>query len=88
MKNLIIDGGKFDSVESFYTYIVTLFPQTKEYFGNNLDALYDILSEESFEKIQVKQFQKMRFELGDSFFMSFQEILFELDVQDQIVFEV
>jgi RNAse (barnase) inhibitor barstar len=88
MKNLIIDGGKFDSIESFYKYVTLLFPEHGEYFGENLDALFDILSDESFGDIIIKEYQKMRFELGDEFFVSLQEILFDLDVQWKIVFEV
>ncbi len=88
MKNLIIDGAKFDSTSAFYTYIMSLFPEKKEYFGENLDALYDILSDESYESITVKEYQKIRFDLGDDFFMSIKEILFDLDIKKNLNFEV
>ncbi len=88
MKNLIIDGDKFESTESFYEYMISLFPQKKQYFGSNLDALYDILSDESYESITIKRYQKIRFDLGDELFMNIQEILFDLDVTWEIVFEV
>lgn len=68
MKNLVIDGARFDSITTFYTYILSLFPEKKEYFGENLDALYDILSDESYETITIKEYQKIRFDLGDDFF--------------------
>ncbi|MBP9779646.1 barstar family protein [Candidatus Gracilibacteria bacterium] len=88
MKNLIIDGNQFDSVLSLYDYILSIFPEKREYFGRNLDALYDILSEEAYQSIRVIAYQKIRFELGDEFFIALREILFDLDVSQGIYFDV
>lgn len=87
MKNLVIDGAQFDSITTFYTHILSLFPEKKEYFGANLDALYDILSDESYETILVKEYPKIRFDLGDEFFVGLEEILFDLDVKKSLTFE-
>ena len=88
MKNLIIDGNKFDSIHGFYESILLSFPMRKGAFGKNLDALYDILSEESYESIRVVWYQKIRFELGDEFFRDLSEILFELTLEKALIFEV
>jgi RNAse (barnase) inhibitor barstar len=88
MKQLLIDGGQFDSQKSFYESILRVFPEAKEHFGYNLDALYDVLSEESYDTIVIRDFQKVRFDLSDEFYMSLLEILFDLDVKESIRFEV
>lgn len=87
MKQLMIDGNDFQSQESFYERILEIFPETKTYFGYNLDALYDVLSEQSYESIIIKNYQKIRFELSDEFYMQLLEILFDLEVRQSIVFE-
>lgn len=83
----MIDGNDFQSQESFYERILEIFPETKTYFGYNLDALYDVLSEQSYESIIIKNYQKIRFELSDEFYMQLLEILFDLEVRQSIVFE-
>lgn len=88
MKKLLIDWAEFDSIPTFYTYIASLFPESLEYFWENLDALYDILSDESYDSIVLKDYQKIRFDLGDEFYMSLLQILFDLDVKSSLTFEV
>jgi ribonuclease inhibitor len=44
MKQYIIDGNHFSEVESFYKEVSQVF-SLPDYFGNNLDALYDVLSD-------------------------------------------
>lgn len=44
MKQYIIDGNNFTGVESFYDEVCRVF-SFPEYFGRNLDALYDSLSD-------------------------------------------
>jgi RNAse (barnase) inhibitor barstar len=54
MKHLILDSEKFTIISEFYDTILELFPDAREYFGYNLDALYDILSDQEFERITLK----------------------------------
>jgi RNAse (barnase) inhibitor barstar len=54
MKHLIFDSDKFSTIPEFYENILELFPDVREYFGYNLDALYDILSDQEFERITLK----------------------------------
>lgn len=44
MRQYIIDGNNFSEVESFYKEVSQVF-SLPDYFGNNLDALYDVLSD-------------------------------------------
>ncbi|MDD2745315.1 MAG: barstar family protein [Candidatus Gracilibacteria bacterium] len=44
MKQYIIDGNNFTGVETFYDEVAKVF-SFPEYFGRNLDALYDSLSD-------------------------------------------
>jgi RNAse (barnase) inhibitor barstar len=88
MKHLILDSEKFTIISEFYDTILELFPDAREYFGYNLDALYDILSDQEFERITLKWYQKIRFDLGDEFFTSLVEILLDLEIGERIVFEI
>ena len=45
MKQFIIEAKNFNGVESFYDEISRTF-QLPAYFGRNLDALYDVLSDQ------------------------------------------
>lgn len=44
MKELIIDGKFMQSKEAMYTHLTRVF-SLPNYFGNNLDALWDVLNE-------------------------------------------
>lgn len=44
MRQYIIDGNNFTGVGSFYQEVCRVF-SLPDYFGNNLDALYDALSD-------------------------------------------
>lgn len=44
MKELIIDGKMMQSKGAMYTHLTRVF-SLPSYFGNNLDALWDILTE-------------------------------------------
>lgn len=46
MRILIIDGHAMTSKNAMYTHLGRVF-QFPEHFGNNLDALWDILTEET-----------------------------------------
>ena len=70
MKTFIIDSQKFSSRETFYDEASRVFG-FPEYFGRNLDALYDSLGDigEPFSIIW-KDSHKAEKELGDFFFDS------------------
>lgn len=44
MRRYILDGNNFTGVESFYKEVSRVF-SLPDYFGNNLDALYDVLTD-------------------------------------------
>lgn len=51
MKQYIIEANNFNGVESFYDEITRVF-HLPAYFGRNLDALYDVLSDKN-ESIEL-----------------------------------
>lgn len=44
MKTIILDGGKFKGKETVHSYLKEMF-RFPEYYGNNLDALMDCLTD-------------------------------------------
>jgi len=64
MKQYIIDGNNFTGVETFYDEVTKVF-SFPEYFGRNLDALYDSLSDIG-EPIEItwKNSQKSKMEFA------------------------
>ena len=49
MKKIVLDGNKMTTIEQAHLYIKEQL-DLPEYYGNNLDALWDILSVESTRK--------------------------------------
>lgn len=52
MENFIIDGKYFETKEKAYKYMKSVF-EFPEYFGNNLDALWDLLDEMENYKVDI-----------------------------------
>lgn len=62
---VILDGSKMTDRETTHEYLKEQL-QFPDYYGCNLDALYDCLTETEEElKIQIEQYEKMRENLGD-----------------------
>lgn len=53
MKTIVIDFNEIKEIEDFYT-IIKRELNLPEYFGNNLDALYDVLTSEWEMPLQIK----------------------------------
>lgn len=65
MKELTIDGKYMKSKEAMYVHLTRVF-SLPSYFGNNLDALWDILTEsEESTKINFLNVDLTRKYLGD-----------------------
>lgn len=54
MNTFIIDGGNIQTLDDIYDAVEKTFPEAYPYFGRNLDALYDILSDGHITHIVVK----------------------------------
>ena len=62
---VILDGSKMTDRETTHEYLKEQL-QFPDYYGCNLDALYDCLTETEEElKIQIEQYEKMHENLGD-----------------------
>jgi RNAse (barnase) inhibitor barstar len=64
MRTYVIDGNKFNWVESFYDEAIRVFT-LPDYFGRNLDALYECLLDIDDEiEIVWENSSKSKFELA------------------------
>lgn len=65
MKIVELDGRKMDSIQNTHTYLKESM-ELPEYYGENLDAMYDVLSDISENTfVFVLNSQQMRESLGD-----------------------
>lgn len=64
MNIYIIDGAKFETVEKAYEYLRDEF-KFSEYFGNNLDALWDELTDLDNVVIIIKNAREIPRKLGE-----------------------
>lgn len=65
MKIVELDGRKMDSIQNTHTYLKESM-ELPEYYGENLDAMYDVLSDISENTfVFVLNSQQMRKSLGD-----------------------
>lgn len=53
MKKYILDGFEFKTKQDAYEYMKKIF-DLPEYFGNNLDALWDCLTDLTDSEIEIK----------------------------------
>lgn len=89
MKKLIIDGRFMQSKEAMYTHLTRVF-SLPIYFGKNLDALWDVLTEsEEPTQINFLNVDLARTHLGDygDRFIALLEKLAEEHVQYTIHFQ-
>jgi len=77
---ITIDGLSIKKKEDFYANIKTEL-NVPEYFGNNLDALYDFLTEQP-DILQVKflHYNMMQSQLGRSFCQQLLKVLQDADI--------
>ena len=77
---ITIDGLSMKRKEDFYQNIKKEL-NVPEYFGNNLDALYDILTEQP-DILQMKflHYDKMQNQLGISFCQQLLKVLQDADI--------
>lgn len=64
MSNIVLDGKNFTDKETFHNLMVKEF-NLPGYYGRNLDALWDLLSEESGLNILIMNANKIEENLGD-----------------------
>ncbi len=85
MTEVILDGEEMDSIYTAHKYLASKlnFP---DYYGENLDALWDILSTVSEPtKIQLKNEDKLVYCLGD-YAKSLLQVIYEAaEVNDKII---
>lgn len=83
MKSYIIDGQLMESKDSFYHHLSEVF-SLPDYFGNNLDALWDLLNEEEDStKIIFLNTDQARKGLG-TYAESFIQLLEELSLENEL----
>ena len=77
---ITIDGLSIKMKEDFYANIKTEL-NVPEYFGNNLDALYDFLTEQP-DILQMKflHYNMMQSQLGRSFCQQLLKVLQDADI--------
>ena len=77
---ITIDGLSIKKKEDFYANIKTEL-NVPEYFGNNLDALYDFLTEQP-DILQMKflHYNMMQSQLGKSFCQQLLKVLQDADI--------
>ena len=77
---ITIDGLSIKKKEDFYANIKTEL-NVPEYFGNNLDALYDILTEHPDHlQIEFLHYDRMRAQLGAPFCQKLLQVLRNADI--------
>lgn len=77
---LVIDGASIENKNDFYQNIKKEL-NAPEYFGNNLDALYDILTEQSgIIQIEFLHYNKMRNQIGTAFCEKLLKVLQNADI--------
>lgn len=64
MKKYKLDGKNFKSRKGIYDYMEGVF-EFPEYFGKNLDALWDLLSFEKDLRIEIENAREIPRNLGD-----------------------
>ena len=63
---LHIHGTKIASLDDLYEEILEQMPEKRSYFGYNLDALYDILSDEHIDRVVIHKSRYLKQALDDS----------------------
>lgn len=77
---ITIDGLSIQKKEDFYQNIKKEL-NVPEHFGNNLDALYDILTEQpDILQIEFLHYDRMRMQLGSSFCQKLLKVLQDADI--------
>ena len=77
---IIIDGRNIENRDDFFAVFARQMP-LPDYFGNNLDALSDILSEQQESvTIEIIFYRQLTTALGDRFSSAFWRMLGDLDV--------
>ena len=80
IRRVVLTAEKIGSRESMASFMKEAL-QLPDYFGGNLDALYDILSEqEEAVTIEIIFYQMLSKNLGDRFSSSFWRMLGDLNV--------
>ena len=64
MRKMIINGNKIDSREALFASLREQLP-AGELYGNNLDALADVLTESADTEVEIVGMQALRDALGD-----------------------
>ncbi|MGE5473825.1 MAG: barstar family protein [Ignavibacteriales bacterium] len=66
MRNIILDGNKITSKQSLHSMLKSEL-KLPDYYGENLDALWDVLSEEIEEPLMItwQDFHKSKEYLGE-----------------------
>ncbi len=68
MINVILNGKKIDSIDNFYE-VLDKYLNFPPYFGKNLDALYDVLSEDNRTiRFIIKNHLELESTLGEFYF--------------------
>jgi RNAse (barnase) inhibitor barstar len=89
-----IHGTKIGSIDDLYEEILEQMPEKRKYFGYNLDALYDILSEDHIDRIVIHKSRYLKKSLdtsknggvnGRSHYYQFLDLLTDLDHVDIIL---
>lgn len=77
---IVLDGRNIENRDDFFAAISRQIP-LPDYFGSNLDALFDILSEqEETVTIEIIFYQSLSKNLGTRFSSAFWRMLGDLDV--------
>jgi RNAse (barnase) inhibitor barstar len=61
-----IHSSQIESVDDLYEEILEQMPEKRAYFGYNLDALYDILSDENLNRIVIHKSRYLKKALDSS----------------------
>ncbi len=70
----VLDAEKLNDREEAHEYLAEVF-SLPEYYGKNLDALYDCLSEMNIEKIILRNEDK-----GEYYFYAVLDVINDLDI--------